>query len=49
VRDVLREKKARLDAAQIRDSIPGGYQGAIDGRTVTYRGDFRRLLKKARN
>jgi antitoxin ParD1/3/4 len=47
VRDVLREKKERLDAAQIRDAILEGYQDAIQGRTVEYRGDLRQLLKKA--
>lgn len=46
VRNVLREKKERLDAAQIRDAILDGYQDAIHGRTVPYRGDLRQLLKK---
>ncbi|HEY2251689.1 MAG TPA: hypothetical protein VGH74_11535 [Planctomycetaceae bacterium] len=47
VRDVLREKKERLEAAQIRDAILDGYQDAIHGRTVPYRGNLRRLLRKA--
>lgn len=47
VRDVLREKKERLEAAQIRDAILDGYQDAIHGRTVAYRGDLRQLMKKA--
>ena len=47
VRDVLREKKERLEAAQIRDAILDGYQDAIQGRTVAYRGDLRQLLKRA--
>lgn len=46
VRDVLREKKQRLEAAQIRDAVLEGYQDAIQGRTVPYRGDLRQLLKK---
>jgi antitoxin ParD1/3/4 len=46
VRDVLRERKERLEAARIRDAILDGYQDAIAGRTVPYRGDLRRLLKK---
>jgi antitoxin ParD1/3/4 len=45
VRDVLREKKERLEAAQIRDAILGGYQDAIEGRTAAYRGNLRDLLK----
>jgi antitoxin ParD1/3/4 len=47
VRDVLREKKERLEAAAIRDSILAGFDDAIQGRTVEYRGDLRRLLRKA--
>ncbi|MEX0612089.1 MAG: hypothetical protein WD229_08200 [Pirellulales bacterium] len=46
VRNVLREKKERLEAAQIRDAILDGYQDAIEGRTMPYRGDLRQLLKK---
>jgi antitoxin ParD1/3/4 len=45
VRDVLREKKERIEAAQIRDGILSGYQDAIEGRTVTYRGNLRDLMK----
>jgi antitoxin ParD1/3/4 len=47
VRNVLREKKERIEAARIRDAILDGYQDAIQGRTVPYRGDLRQLLKKA--
>lgn len=45
VRDVLREKKERLEAAQIRDAILDGYQDAVQGRTVVYRGNLRQLMK----
>ena len=48
VRDVLREKKERLEAAQIREAILEGYQDSIDGRTVVYLGDLRRPLEDAR-
>lgn len=48
VRDVLREKKERLDAAQIRDAILDGYQDANQGHTVAYQGDLRQLMTKAR-
>jgi antitoxin ParD1/3/4 len=47
VRNVLREKKERIEAARIRDAILDGYQDAIQGRTVPYRGDLRKILKKA--
>lgn len=47
VRALLRERKQQLEANQIRDAILDGYQDAIHGRTVVYRGDLRQLLKKA--
>lgn len=46
VRDVLREKKERLEAAQMRDAILAGYQDAIAGRTVRYRRSLKTLLGK---
>ena len=46
VRQVLREKKERLEAAQIRDAILEGVQDALQGRTVPYRGNLRQILKK---
>jgi antitoxin ParD1/3/4 len=46
VRHVLREKKERLEAARIRDAILEGYQDALNGRTVEYKGDIRALLRK---
>ena len=48
VRDVLREKIERMEAAQVRDAILEGYQDAISGRTVAYAGNLRDLLRKAR-
>lgn len=47
VRDLLREKMERMEAAKIRDAILDGYQDAIDGRTVPYRANLRQLLKRA--
>ena len=47
VRDVLREKKERQEAARIRDAILEGYQDALNGRVVEYRGNLRAMLKKA--
>jgi antitoxin ParD1/3/4 len=47
VRDVLREKKERLEAAKIRDAILDGYHDAVRGRTIPFRGNLRQLLKKA--
>ncbi len=45
VRDVLREKKERLEAAAIRDAILEGYQDAIEGRLTEYTGSLKKLLK----
>ena len=47
VRDLLREKKQRIEAAQIRDAIIEGYRDAAEGRTMEYQGDLRKLLRKA--
>ncbi|MEI8020804.1 MAG: hypothetical protein WCH39_21550 [Schlesneria sp.] len=40
------KKKERIEAAQIRDAILDGFQDAIHGRTETYRGNLRQLMKK---
>lgn len=48
VRDVLREKKERQEAAAIREAIIEGYQDAIAGRWHTYDGDLRKLMKKVK-
>ena len=47
VRDLLREKKQRLEAARIRDALLEGYRDATAGRTVEYKGDLRSLLRKS--
>ena len=48
VRDLLRQKKSRQEAAEARDAILEGYQDAIAGRTVAFKGDLKSLLKKAK-
>lgn len=48
VRDVLREKKERLEAALIRESILDGYQDAVEGRTVPWSGNLKQLMRKAK-
>lgn len=48
VRDLLRRQKAQQEAAEVRDAIIEGYQDAIAGRTVEFKGDLKGLLKKAR-
>ena len=44
VRALLRDRKERQQAADIRDAILEGYQDAIAGRTVEFRGSLRELL-----
>ncbi|MDZ4685648.1 MAG: hypothetical protein SH850_11335 [Planctomycetaceae bacterium] len=46
VRDVLREKKERLEATALREGILDGFADALAGRVVEYRGDLRSLLKQ---
>ena len=48
VRDVLRQYKARQEAAEVRDAIIEGYQDAIAGCTVVYQGDLKKLLEKSK-
>ena len=48
VRHLLREKKERQDAAAARIAILEGYQDAISGRTVAFKGDLRSLMQKAK-
>jgi hypothetical protein len=44
LRSLIREKKERLDAAGLREGIIEGYQDAIAGRTVTFKGSIRDAL-----
>lgn len=48
VRDLLRQKKLQTEAAAVRDAILEGYQDAIDGRVVPFKGSLRTLLKKGK-
>lgn len=48
VRDLLRQQKQRQEAAAARDAILDGYQDAIAGRTQTFKGDLKSLLKKVK-
>lgn len=48
VRDLLRQKKLSQEAMESRNAIVEGYQDAIEGRAVSFRGDLKSLLKKAK-
>lgn len=45
-RDLLRQKKLRQDAAEVRAGILEGYQDAADGRTTEFQGDLQNMLIK---
>lgn len=46
LRSLLREKKERLEAAQLRSAILNGYQDAISGRTTKFSGDLKKDLQE---
>ena len=48
VRDLLRQQKIRQEAAAARDAILEGYEDAVAGRTVPFKGDLRSLMKKVK-
>jgi antitoxin ParD1/3/4 len=48
VRDILREKKDRMEAAAMRDAILEGYQDVIAGRTLEFKGNLRAALREAK-
>ena len=48
LRDVLREKKERMEAAELRAAIVEGYRDLIEGRVVEFKGDIRHAMKEAR-
>jgi antitoxin ParD1/3/4 len=48
MRDVLREKKQRLEAAKMRDSILDGFKDLIAGRSIEYQGSVREVIKQVR-
>jgi antitoxin ParD1/3/4 len=48
MRDVLREKKQRLEAAALRAGLLEGYQDAIAGRTTTFSGKLKADMAKFR-
>ncbi|MBT7307875.1 MAG: hypothetical protein HN842_06630 [Gammaproteobacteria bacterium] len=40
LRSLLREKKERIEAQQLRANIVSGYQDTVAGRTTTFSGDL---------
>ena len=48
LRDVLREKKERMEAATLRDGIIEGYRDLIEGRFVEFKGSLRKTMNEAK-
>ena len=48
LRDLLREKKERLEAAAIRDGVLEGYRDLIESRTVEFTGDLLSSMDEAK-
>lgn len=48
VRDVLREKKRRIEAAAIRDAVIEGYRDLIEGRFVEFEGSLKDSIAEAK-
>lgn len=47
VRDLLRQKKLQLEAAQAREAIVAGYQDAIAGHMLPFEGNLRDLIEQS--
>ena len=47
VRDLLREKKERQEAAAIRDGVLEGYRDILGGKSVAFNGSLRSALEEA--
>jgi len=48
LRDVLREKKRRMEAAAVRDGILEGFRDLTEGRFVEFDGSLKSTLAKAK-
>ena len=48
VRDLIRNKKERQDAAALREAVLAGYDDVLHGRTLPLDGDLRAMIAKAR-
>ena len=49
VRDLIRSRKDRQDAAALREAVLEGYADAREGRTNEYTGDLRAMLETHRH
>ncbi|MCF6193401.1 MAG: ribbon-helix-helix domain-containing protein [Kangiellaceae bacterium] len=49
IRDAIRERKERLEAANLRQGILEGFQDVIGGRTIEFKGDLRQVIAEAKS
>lgn len=47
MRDIIREKKAKLEAKMLRDGIIEGYQDVISGRHIVFNGSLSEVMQEA--
>ena len=48
LRDLLREKKRRVEAAALRDGVLEGYRDLVEGRVVEFTGTLKETLADAK-
>ena len=48
LRDVLREKKRRMEAAALRDAVFEGYRDLAEGRVVEFSGNLKEAIAEAK-
>ncbi len=48
LRDLLREKKERIEAANIRDGVLEGYRDILSGHNLEFSGNIHTALNKAK-
>ena len=48
VRALIREKKERVEAAELRQSVLEGYDDVLHGRTLPLNGDLRSMVAEAK-
>ena len=48
LRDIIRERKAKQEALELRNAILDGYKDVIAGNVVQYNGNIRETLAQAR-
>ncbi len=48
VRSLIRERKEKIEAATLRESILHGYQDIIEGRTSEYKGNIAEVIRQVK-